>query len=53
MKLFISIYLMLVGLTCMCFALAANRAEVVFVSGLIALVGALFLSTKEPVKTNR
>lgn len=51
MKLFVSFYLILVGLVFGCYALAAGKAPETFVSGLIALVGALFLSTTEPTKT--
>ncbi|GAC1371014.1 MAG: hypothetical protein NVS3B25_19040 [Hymenobacter sp.] len=53
MKLFASFYLILVGLTCMVYALQANQAKPVFVSGLIALAGALLLSCKEPNQTAR
>jgi len=48
MKLFISIYLMLCGLTFMALGLQAGRAHVVFASGLVALAGALFLQTTSP-----
>jgi hypothetical protein len=50
MRLFISLYLMLCGFTFGAYALAAHNINALAVSALVAVVGALFLSTT-PVQT--